>query len=129
MLHSCTNASICCMKLSPMHQQGKDVRRVQYLMLCQLGMNCTTKTLARLLLVSMGNFMAWSSFWFWLGVSSNYFIFSLVSISVFMVNVKTIGRHLSRFPLGRADGGLPLFDMDIQGCQLLWFPLIWRNNW
>jgi hypothetical protein len=60
-----------------------------------------------------GNCMAWSSFWFWLGVSLNSFMFSsksiLVSISVFMVNVKTTGRHLSWFTPSRADGGLPPF--------------------
>jgi hypothetical protein len=80
-----------------------------------------------------GNCMARSALWFWLGVqvlvrgsfSSNSLMFSLVSISVFMVIVHTIGRHPSWFPLSGAYGGSPLLDMDIQGFQLLRFPLVW----
>jgi hypothetical protein len=135
--HSCTNASICYTNISLMHKQGKYVRRVQDLMLCQLEMDFTIKTVTRLLLVPMGNYMAWSSCWFWLdvqvlircSVSSNSLMLSLVSILVFMVNVMTTFPHLSWFPSGRAHGGLPPFDMDIEGCQLFWFHLIWTSNW
>jgi hypothetical protein len=86
---------------------------------------------------STGNSLARIAFWLWLdaqvlvrgSVSSNSLLFSLISISSFMDNAQTIGRHLSWFPSGRADGGLPLLDMVIQGYQLFWFPLIWWNNW
>ena len=49
------------------------------------------------------NCIAWSSFWFWLDIqvlvrcsfNSKSLMFSLVSIPVFMVNVKTTSRHMS----------------------------------
>jgi hypothetical protein len=97
--------------------------------------NCTMKTST--MKTSTGNCLARIAFWLWLdaqalvrsSVSSNSFLFSLFSVSVVMDNAQTIGRHLSWFPPGRADGGLPLLDMVIQGCQLFWFPLFWRNSW
>jgi hypothetical protein len=86
---------------------------------------------------STGNCLARLAFWFWLDaqamvrsfVSLNALLVSLFSVSVFMHNAQTIGRHLSWFPPGRADGGLPILDMVIQGCQLFRFPLIWQNSW
>jgi hypothetical protein len=106
-------------------------------MLCQLEMDCTTKTPKNPPMETMGNCMARSALSFWLGVqvlvrglvSSKSLTFSRVSILVFMVIVQTIGRHSSWFPLDRVDGGSPLLDMDIQGCQLFQFPLIWQNSW
>ena len=85
----------------------------------------------------MGNSLARISFWLWLdaqalvrsSVGSNSFMFSLFSVLVVMDNAQTIGRHLSWFPLGRTDGGLPLLDMVIQGCQLFRFLLFWQNSW
>jgi hypothetical protein len=117
-----------------MHQQGKYVLLVHDLMLCQLIMDYTMKTLTRPPLETTGNFF-WLCLWLYFqalvrgSIISDFLPFSLFSICVFMFNVQTIGRHLSWFPPGREDGGPPLLDMDIQGFQLFWFILIWKNNW